>query len=243
MLKKLEVEARLISSDQLGNIYLVVKNNIKKYDQDGNFINQYSNNRYGEISSIDATDPYKIIVFYLDFRVIVILDNQLSENGSPLDLQFTEFDQPVIACRAYNTGVWLFDQLLHNIYRLTLSLKTLHSSGNLSQILGHRINPDYMIEYNNSLYLNNPETGILVFDQYGTYVKKIPLKNLRSFVVSENSIFFLENGQIKKYLFKDLTIESLPLPEKDIEGFAMVKNRLYLIKKGEIRIYDYKGEK
>ena len=59
LFKTIETEARLISSDQLGNVYLVVKNNIYKYDRNGGLINQYSNNRYGNISSIDATDPYK----------------------------------------------------------------------------------------------------------------------------------------------------------------------------------------
>ena len=237
--KTIDVSARLISDDQLGYVYAVVKNNIYKYDRNGKFINQYSNNRYGKITSIDATDPYKIVIFYEDFRIIVLLDNQLSENASPLDLQFTDFDQPIMACRAYNTGVWLFDQLLNNIYRLTLDLKVIQSSGNLSQILGYEIEPNFMIEYNNQLYVNNPESGILVFDQFGTYVKNIAITGLESFQVTEKAIFFLQKGKIAKYNFRSLEIEQLPLPEENITGLTVDKNRLFISTDKALKIYDY----
>jgi len=240
LIKSIKSEARLISIDQLGNVYLVVKNNIIKYDRGGELINQYSNQRYGEISSIDATDPYKIVVFYEDFRIIIILDNQLSENGSPLDMQFSDFDQPVLACRAYNSGVWMFDQLLYKLYRLTLSLKEVHSSGNLTQMLGYKLVPNFMIEYNNNLYVNNPETGILVFDQFGTYTKNIAILNLKRFQVTERAIFYTEDNKIKKYHFNKLEIESLPLPDTSITGLSVDKNRLFIINGSELKIYDYK---
>ncbi|MEQ8324708.1 MAG: hypothetical protein RIC15_07050 [Vicingaceae bacterium] len=241
LFKKIEIQGRLISTDQLGNMYAVVKNNVYKYSRDGELINQFSNNRYGKVTSIDATDPYKIVVFYEDFRTIVILDNQLSENASPLDLQFTDFDQPILACRAYNTGVWLFDQLLNNIYRLTLSLKVVQSSGNLSQILQYDLKPNFMIEYNNNLYLNNPETGILVFDQFGTYVKNIAINGLESFEVTEKAIFYVQNGKIAKYHFRNLEIEKLPLPIEDVLGLSADKNRLFILTSKALFIYDFMG--
>ena len=237
--QSIENDARLISADQLGNIYVVVKNNIYKYNRDGTRINQYSNNRFGQITSIDATDPYKIVVFFEDFRTVILLDNQLSENGSPIDLQFSDFAQPIMICRAYNTGLWLFDQLLYGIFRVTLSLHTLNRSGNLTQILGYKIEPNFMSEYNNILYLNNPSTGILIFDQYGTYIKNISIVGLESFQVTEKGIFFLDNNKIKKYEFKSLETNELPLPEPNITGLAVNKNRLFILTGNSIKIYDY----
>ena len=239
LIKDFDTEARLISMDQLGNFYLVVKNNVIKYDRNGKLINQYSNQRYGTIQSVDATDPYKIVVFYEDFRVIVILDNQLSENGSPLDMQFSDFDQPVLACRAYNTGVWMFDQLLYKLYRLTLSMEVVHNTGNLTQMLGYQLQPNFMIEYNNTLYLNNPKTGILVFDQFGTYTQNIAIKHLDHFQVTEKAIFYVQDERIMKYHFKSLEIESLELPVSDIKGLSVDKNRLYIITNGKLMIFDY----
>ena len=232
-------EAHLISADQLGNVFLVEKNNVLKYNSTGALVNRYSNQRYGVIRSIDATDPYKIVVYYEAFRMIVILDNQLSQNASPLDMQFSDFDQPILACRAYNTGIWLYDQLLFRLYRLTLSLQVVQSTGNLTSVLGYELRPDFMVEYNNILYVNNPSTGILVFDQYGTYVKNIAITTAKSFQVTENAIFFADGGLIKKYNFRTLEIESLPLPEGEIKGLAVYKNRIYIIDGKELKIYDY----
>lgn len=242
LFKTIDAEARLISTDQLGNVYLVIKNDVYKYDRNGNKINQYSNNQYGRITSIDATDPYKIVVFYEDFRAIVILDNQLSENGSPLNLQFADFDQPILACRAYNTGIWLFDLLLHNIYRLTLGLKTIQTSGNLTQILGYNVNPNFMVEYNNTLYLNNPETGILVFDQFGTYIKNIAITGLSSFQVTETAIYYIDENKIAKYIFKNMETQTLALPEENFSHLTVDKNRLFLLTENALKIYDYHGK-
>ncbi len=239
LIESFESEARLITGDQLGNFYLVEKNNVIKYDREGKRINQYNNQRYGKIMSIDATDPYKILLWYEDFRVIVILDNQLSENASPIDLQFTDFDQPTLACRAYNTGIWLYDQLLFKLYRLTLSLEEVHSTGNLTQILGYKMQPNFMKEYNNTLYVSNPETGILVFDQYGTYVKNILIKGLDQFQVTEKAIYYIEDGLIKKYRIRDREIEALPLPVSDVKSLAVDKNRLFIIDGQQLKIFDY----
>ena len=156
-----------------------------------------------------------------------------------MEIALSDFDQPVLACRAYNTGVWMFDQLLYKLYRLTLSLVEVQSTGNLTQILGYKLQPNFMMEYNNTLYVNNPKTGILVFDQFGTYTKNIAIKNLERFQVTEKAIFYIENEQIKKYTFQNLEIESLPLPESSIKSLSVDKNRLFIINGSDLKIYDY----
>lgn len=50
------------------------------------------------------------------------------------------------------------------LVRLDSKLAVAQTTSNLNQLLGIEINPNFMCEYNNSVYLNNPSTGILVFD-------------------------------------------------------------------------------
>ena len=99
-----------------------------------------------------------------------------------------------------------------------------------------------MKEYNNALYLNNPETGILVFDQFGTYVKNINITGLESFQVTEKGIYYLENKKIKKYEFRNLAIDELPLPQQNITGLAVDKNRLFVLTDKGVKIYDYQEQ-
>ena len=102
------------------------------------------------------------------------------------------------------------------------------------------VSSNFMKEYNNTLYLNNPSTGILVFDQYGTYVKNIAILGLESFQVTEKGIFFRQNNKIKKYEFKSLDTFELPLPDTNITGLAVDKNRLFVLTGKNVKLYDYK---
>ena len=64
-----------LAADNLGNGYVYDLNTIIKYSPNGDSIGTYSNNRLGNITSIDVTNPYKILVFYADYSIIVFLDN------------------------------------------------------------------------------------------------------------------------------------------------------------------------
>lgn len=240
LVAEIPLETDFFTTDQLGNIYCISRNRIYKYNRQGKLVQQYSNNRFGKVQSVDATDPYKTIAFYKDFRQVIILDNMLSDNGSPLDLQFTQFDQPILACRAYNTGIWLFDQLLNRVYRLNLSLEEEQSTGNLVQVLGHEVGPNFMIEYNNLLYISNPETGILVFDQYGTYIKSIAITGLTSFQVKEEYLYYFEDQQLKRYHFKTLDFSAIELSDEDVLDCRIDNDMIFVRLKDRIRIYRYR---
>lgn len=54
------------------------------YNKDGDSLRAFNSRRYGNISFLDCTDPYKILAFFSDYNVTLILDNFLSENGPPM---------------------------------------------------------------------------------------------------------------------------------------------------------------
>ena len=63
----------------------------------------YSNFLYGNISSVDITNPLKIVVFYKDFNIVVLLDSQLNETDViqlPYDVSF--------AAKGTANHLWLF---------------------------------------------------------------------------------------------------------------------------------------
>ena len=64
---------------------------------------------------------------------------------------------------------------------------------------GLTLDPNFMLERDNSLYLNDPETGILIFDKYGTYSKTIPVKGLTSFQVFDRKIIYITGQEINIY--------------------------------------------
>src|ERR1035438_10348121 len=65
--------------DNTGNIYLLNKNNqLKKLDANGDSIAVYNAvNIYGDIYSVDVSNPLKILLYYKDFTTIVEVDRLL----------------------------------------------------------------------------------------------------------------------------------------------------------------------
>ena len=81
-----DVDASAVEVDRLGNIYLVRNNTVAKYDAEMNFICAYDNYPAGSMSSLDVSNPFKVIVFYSEFNKLIYLDSKLAELLSPLML-------------------------------------------------------------------------------------------------------------------------------------------------------------
>jgi hypothetical protein len=230
-------EAKFISTDRLGNLYLGKSNFLWMYNKNGDSLYAFNSKRYGEISSIDCSDPYKVLVFFRNYGFILFLDNYLSENGAPLDLQELGFDQVTQACLSRENGLWVFDQIRQRVYHLNNNFKITHESVNFMQWFGKRMSPTFMIENNNQLFVNIPEEGIFVFDHYGTYLKTIPLKNLNDPQVIDGNINFVENNQFCQYQRQKMEKVCSTFDLDTLTQARIEKGRLYTFDGKKCKIY------
>ena len=229
----------MITTDQFGHYYEVSDTKINKYSNDGKLICSFSNNILGVIASVDVTNPYKILVYFRDFTKILILDNTLSPTTEVIDLTSINLDETTLVCRSYNDGTWYYDPVRFELVRKSQELVTTNSSGNLANLLQKNIQPDFLIEYNNKVYLNDPESGILVFDIYGTYIKTIPLYGLSEFQVKDKYLIYAnKNGEIETYDFLSLeTKKYKPLKYNSIRSVRVENKLIYIVdKKNELFI-------
>ena len=99
----------LFATDRLQQLYyLDASNQINKTNNQGQALFQYSNRSLGTPQSIDAFDPFEVMVFYQDFGTILILDRTLNELFR-LNLQdFGYFGIEAIA-RANDNNFWIFN--------------------------------------------------------------------------------------------------------------------------------------
>ena len=130
------------------------------------------------------------------------MDNTLSPTSKVIDLTDLELDETSLVCRSYNDGIWYYDPIRFELIRKNQELKTTNTSGNLANILSINIQANYLVEHNNKVYLNDPKNGILVFDNFGTYLKTIPIYGVSSFQVKDQFIIYANsNHQIEWYHF------------------------------------------
>lgn len=242
-IKSIGLPADYITTDRLGNLYAVKNNFLWKYNSDGDSVSAYNTVQLGPISSVDATDPYKILVFYKTYGILQFLDNFLSQNASPIYLHDIGFDQVELACNSSENGFWVYDPTHQKIKKLNSQFRATHETMNLLQWFGRGFQPNFMIEYNQKLYVNEPTRGILVFDQFATYIKTIPLLGLESPQIMEDEIFYHQKNSFCRYGFKTLESNCVELKDLKLKDARYEKNRLYLLKQNGIEIRGLEGEK
>ena len=236
LLKTIETESDIFTSDNQSNIYVVKGNELSKFDKTGKLLYKYSNKNFGNITFVDASNMLRILVFYRDFSQIIFLDNTLSQNGDPINLQALDISQAPLACSSYNNGMWVFDQQNFALIRFDKSLKDIQQTSNLNQLLNDSLQPNAMIEYDNKLYLNNPRSGIMIFDIYGTYYKTFPVKNAVCFQPIGEWVYYLSDKKVKAYHIKSTEEKEFEMPT-EFRRFRLEIGILLLQQEKSVSLY------
>ena len=240
LIAKVPTDAALLRVDNFGKLYLVSQNEISLLDPAGKFIVRNSNKLYGNISDLDASNGLELLLFFKDLSQVIFLDNQLAEKGKKLSLEEIGFDQVTLACTSQGMGVWLFDQTRFELTRVDQNGKFTSKSGNLMQVLGFAPQPNFMREYNNWVYLNDPKRGILVFDNFGAYYKTILIKNVDYFQIKEHHIFHTKDQYYISFDTKELKFDTLFKFEKENKSVVITKNQLNILNDKELKLFEYK---
>ena len=233
--KKIKVQGNKLYTDPVENYYISNQISIWKTSSQNNLNFTYSLKRSGNISTIDAGDPMKVLVFYKDLSLISFLDNFLAEESS---IQLMDFglDQAEVVCKALNNGIWVYDVKQDKLVKISSALKVDVEILNIQRIIGESFAPTQMLERNNGLYLNDPQKGIFVFDNYGAFIRKIPEANISKFNVIENFITFRRNNDI--FSLNKETLELFKIySDSTMTDFSITEKKLYILNADSLHIY------
>ncbi|MFH0894235.1 MAG: hypothetical protein V2A54_07355 [Bacteroidota bacterium] len=226
-----------ITSDNIGNLYVYDGSTIHKYDLAGALLYTYSETRYGEIAFVDASQPLKILVFFRDFSKLILLDNTMSIISPVSDLNAKGWDQVTLVCNGRNNEFVFYDEKNFELVKTDLNLKSLSSSGNLTAILGISLKPDFLLAYDNFILLNNPSNGILVFDEYGSYLKTIQCKDCAPIQAKDEKLFTVKKGILKTIGLKTNSVSEQAFPTQ-YEGVTIVYGNYFFVHDNDcIKIY------
>ena len=237
LISKIPLNGGTFITDNIQNTYVYSGSALKKYDIHGTMLYQYDDRSYGSISYVDVNDPMKVMVFYKDFPEIAFLDNTLSLNGSPISPADMGFSLSTLACISHDNGAWLYDAQGLQLVRFDINLNITEKTGNLVQTLGMKLNPNYLTEYNDYVYLNDTAQGILVFDQYGTYFKTIPIKGLTSFEVRGDNLLYNKGNHVHLFHLKTIMEEDNLAPDNLATLVRIEKNTLFEQCGDTLRVY------
>jgi len=230
-----------IVSDPLNYIYISKRDHIKKLNENGDTLYQQSLKLSGSISTIDAGQALRTLIYHEDQQLIGFLDNTLSWHNEPRDLTKAGIRSSTAACHSFlGNSFWIFDQENFSLKRFDHNLKKITESGNLSAIFNHSFQVYRMKEVENKLYVQIEDQEIYVFDVFGTFIKKIPVKTNEKFEIINNNIYFISEGELHKYNTLDFEKQTLKLPHETIKNFTITDKRLVIQEEGTIYFYRLK---
>jgi hypothetical protein len=183
-----------IASDPLGQFYRVRGNLLIKHNADGDSLFSWSSPASGRISRIDASDPLRILVFHPDFNVVRFLDNRLAPLAEPVRLDDLGVVNPLAICTARQGSFWVVDGSTLRLTYFGKSLDPVIESAPVNRPDCTNEIPAELTESGDKLYLNFPGCEIQVYDLFGNYVRKIPLKALSVYVINNFIMYVLDNS-------------------------------------------------
>jgi hypothetical protein len=230
------------TTDNLGNIYLITAaNSIKKINEKGDSIAGYNDiKRYGSISSIDATNPFKVLVYYQDFATVIVLDRQLNTRNT-IDFRKQNIFQVRAIATSYDNNIWLFDELDSKIKKLNDNGELLLESNDFRRIFDSVPSPSQMFDRDGQLYLYDKKKGLLVFDYYGGKKNNLQLLNYADLqVLDKNTLTARDERYLVLYkpsTFQLSTFKVLPNPENFSKIIFNGNNIYCLLKEGWMEVY------
>ena len=221
-----------ISQDKLGNVYQVSDMRIIKYSNKLDSLNSNSIFSKGTIYSLDTRNPLQIMLFYKQQQQIVLLDNTLSETNK---ITLASFDWIDLVCMSNrDNAFWLYAITSQELLKTDKNGMVINRFNNIAQLVQKNINPTQLIEYENSVYLFDPNQGLFVFDLYGNYIKRVQLENAEIVKFYDKKVFFRVKNNIFSYNLvnfdKKLELES----EGSFDDFEVGKSGVLVLEKSEI---------
>jgi hypothetical protein len=239
LIKTIDIHAHFIATDKLGNLYVATDQEISKFDANGILLQKNSIKNYGSLYTLDVGNPMKILAFYKDYNKVLFLDNMLAPSGSPIDLSTIGLDQVTLVSSSHDNGIWVYNSLNFELVRMEPNLNISHQSGNIAQFTGNAIKPVVLFETNNRVYLCDTTFGVLIFDVFGTYIKTIPIKEIKDLQVENNVLYFINSKGYGSFNIDLLKQNEITLPENGIKQIRLQKNRVFIRLINKIAIYSY----
>lgn len=231
-------------TDNLGNYYLITPTNqIIKLNNNFDSVASFSNNKpLGNITSIDVSNPLKILVFYKGFSTIVVLDRFLTTINTINLQKLNMFDVSVVTS-SYDNNIWLFDEIENKIKKIDNEGKLLTETVDFRLLFDYdkSFTSQFVKDFEGKLYIYSKQNGLFIFDYYGSFIRR-------------HSITALTNAQLAGYRLIGLNktiVEILDIQNRktfnckinidptQYSKFLFSKTQIFALNKEGLNIFSY----
>lgn len=226
-----DVPCENITTDIQGNVFLSHGFNLNMLPVDGAKPLNYSEPTYGNIAQVDAGIASKILVFYRESGTIILLNNELSPIGNPLNLFDKSLMTVSLAAMGNPNKIVLYDEANQNLIITDLSLNILSQTH--ITFPGEFHPTDMQVLPEHRIALLDTIHGICLFDFFGTFEKEIPIPGMKAMQLMKDQIIYLKDNKLYQHSLpsasSSMSIEEIDIQLPNIKRFRFFQNTLYYI--------------
>jgi hypothetical protein len=234
---KLNASPEIFACDHLDNVYIYSNSTLQKFNNQGSVESKYSSMGYGNLSSIDVSDPFRIVLFYKEFNTIVILDNKLNQIGEAYQLDKLGFSAVDAVCKSKQSGIWILDS-----YAQKLMLYSLNPKGFIHEIdLARYTKPinylEIIVENGEDILLFGKGKSVLIFNQLGGKLGIVNACPENAFQVKGRNLYYVNQNHLLRFDFSTEQLDTLNL--EGFEKFDDVKignEKMFVLNKDTLTI-------
>ena len=226
--------------DNLDNVYVLTSTDqLKKYNSGGDSVAIFNNvKKFGKISSIDVSNPLKVLLYYKDFSTIVVLDRLLAIRNT-IDLRRQNIFQVNAIAQSYDNNIWLYDEGDSKLKKIDDDGRLLMETADFRLLFSQAPVIKNICDQEGFVYLYDPQLSVFVFDYYGALRNKILIAGWEDFKVAGKYIFGINNDTLHRYEINTFRVdeEKLPGPLNNSLKVNFTSSRLYALKKDLLEVY------
>jgi hypothetical protein len=214
---------------------------LTQYSPQGKALFQFHNTTLGEDFTIDATDPFNILLFYKEQQTIVLLDRTLSERAT-LDLRDTPVQYATAVARSHDNNLWVYDELAGRLYRLSARGEILFTSNDFRLSENLIEGPTLLLRWGDRLALNFPKRGMALFSILGQLEEWWEITEVEDCFFQQQLFYFRQNGHYYRYFPQQQVQQVLEWPDannKPVLFREQVDRRYLLFADGRLVVEGY----
>ena len=227
---------KFIGVDDFENYYYITQNTL--YKKTVQFTYSYANSQLGEITSVDITNPLKILVFYRDFNTVLLLDNKLNELTKPINFTTESFSKNItFTSISSNSNLWLFSYDDNMLQLWNHQTRKIHFTSRPLTLFIDDFKPTKQFSNYKNCWLVS-EKKIMKFNEYGTFIESYEIINSDLTAFREGFIILQDN----KLYYTNSTKSLQPIiikPELFIKSFYVNTNHIYIFDGTKVFVFNF----
>ena len=237
--KEITINAKYLTADQTGNVYVVRKNNeLVRFNGKGDSTATYQNSSNGDLRQVEVSNPLKPLLFYPAFSKLVMLDRMLSVKNE-INLHDAQIQNATVVAQSIQNRIWIYDAYQTKLKLLDEQINVVMQTGDLRQELQTTPNISCIVEADWKVLLCDSLKGIFVFDFAGNYINTISIfaKSIRTIgaqiqYIQNDTLFSWDKFKLNQPLL------ALPKRKEKIIDAIINENRLLVLYDKKLILYD-----